>query len=270
MLLTETKKMFLKYAKQAWFKTTLSIERDYLLNIIIFELSKTSFAPYLIFKWWTALKKIFFNERFDWYRFSKDLDFTVIKDISVSSLNDIIKELIKNLQNNQGLRFETIWKIEDGDYWKWSYALKIKLKDRWNDFFNTVRFKFDFALRPWFNKPYKIYNVKNHYKELFDEEINIQSETIEWILLWKFEALFWEYFRTEPKDLFDLVEILNHKMVSDEYARKLFHQFNPNLGDRKETIIVWWKDFFEDQLWKTPDINKTLKWYEYHLKKYLK
>ena len=266
----DSKKLFIKYTKQTGFENTLSIERDYLLNIILFEISKISFSDLLVFKWWTALKKIFFNNKIDDYRFSKDLDFTVIKDVSLNTLDNFIDELIINLDKNQWLKFERLWKMGDWEYWKWSYVQKIKLRDKGQIFFNNIKIKFDFALRPWFNKPYKMYNVKNHYKELFDEEINIQSETIEWILLWKFEALFWEYFRTAPKDLFDLVEILNHKMVSDEYAWKLFHQFNPNLDDRKEKIMALWNVFFEDQLWKIPDINKTLKSYEYHLKKYLK
>lgn len=219
-----------------------------------------------------SIKKNFFNEKIDDYRFSKDLDFTVIKDVSISTLNNIMDELITRLDRYQWLRFELVWEVDDWDYWRWSYALKIKLKDKWNLFFNNVKVKFDFALRPWFNKSFKIYNVKNHYKELFDEEINIQSETIEGILLWKFEALFWEEFITAPKDLFDLVEILNHKKVSNEYAEKLFNQFDVSKLDntRLEKMKNLWNKFFDWQFWRIPDINKTLKGYEYHKQKFLK
>jgi hypothetical protein len=47
------------------------------------------------------LKKIFFNNKIDDYRFSKDLDFTVIKDVSLNTLDNFIDELIINLDKNQ-------------------------------------------------------------------------------------------------------------------------------------------------------------------------
>jgi hypothetical protein len=46
----DSKKLFIKYTKQTGFENTLSIERDYLLNIILFEISKISFSDLLVFK----------------------------------------------------------------------------------------------------------------------------------------------------------------------------------------------------------------------------
>ncbi len=84
---------------------------------------------------------------------------------------------------------------------------------------HTVKIKFDFAIRPDFDKEYKQYTINNHYKEFFNYDITVLSETLEGVLYGKFQALFGDKPRTEPKDIFDLVNIINSQKVSDDTIR---------------------------------------------------
>lgn len=188
---TITKNAIIKYAKQCWFSgATLPIERDFILNILISELYQTTFSKMLVFKGGTALKKVFFGKKYDSYRFSKDLDFNIIKDVSKDSIENLMSELIERVDMKYGLRFERVGWIVEGDYGEGSLAVKIKLRDKGFVFAENVRIKFDFAIRPNFDTPYEEYGIENHYKEYLPIEIKCLSETIESIFYWKFVAMF--------------------------------------------------------------------------------
>lgn len=265
-----TKRDIERMSKLSWFEdVTLPVERDFLLNIIIKELYLLSIWELLVFKWWTALKKVFFWQWFDTYRFSKDLDFNIIKDISIDSIENFIDELIYNLEEKYALRFERLWGIWEWDYWFKSYALKIKLRDRWYIFNENVRIKFDFAIRPDFNKKYSQYKINNHYQEFFNEDVYCYCEDIETILHDKFLALVWPEYRTEPKDFFDIVSLIKTWKISDESLSYIINQFNPILDEKRlSTIRYHWDEFFTDQLPYVPDIEYYLTQYDYIVDKF--
>jgi len=66
-----------------------TIEKDYVLSWVLIGIAKSKIYEILSFKGGTALKKFYFPN----YRFSEDLDFTLLKNISIEDLNKMLQEV---------------------------------------------------------------------------------------------------------------------------------------------------------------------------------
>jgi len=80
----------------------LVLEKDYVLTWILLGIADSTLYSQLAFKGGTALKKIYFPD----YRFSEDLDFTILNEISTDDLILNIKLILNNLTKTQGLQFD--------------------------------------------------------------------------------------------------------------------------------------------------------------------
>lgn len=82
------------------------IEKDYILSWILFGISKhEQLAKTIVFKGGTVLKKVYFED----YRFSEDLDFTLIKhEISNEQIFDWFKELFEFIKEEANIPLEMI------------------------------------------------------------------------------------------------------------------------------------------------------------------
>ncbi|MDO8553865.1 MAG: nucleotidyl transferase AbiEii/AbiGii toxin family protein [Candidatus Micrarchaeota archaeon] len=78
------------------------LEKDYVLSVVLNEISKSKIKNSLVFKGGTAIKKVYFAEA----RFSEDLDFTVIN----IDKETIVKELNIIFENKDigGVKFEGV------------------------------------------------------------------------------------------------------------------------------------------------------------------
>lgn len=65
-----------------------SIEKDYVISWILVGIAKSKLRDFLCFKGGTALKKFFFPD----YRFSEDIDFTLIIPASADSITKMLQE----------------------------------------------------------------------------------------------------------------------------------------------------------------------------------
>lgn len=77
-----------------------SIEKDYVLSWILIGIAKTKVYDILSFKGGTALKKFYFPD----YRFSEDLDFTLLKDLPVEDLEKMLREVYTFVLDNSNIR----------------------------------------------------------------------------------------------------------------------------------------------------------------------
>ena len=66
-----------------------SIEKDYVLSWILIGIAKSKLYDILCFKGGTALKKFFFPD----YRFSEDLDFTLLEEVSATEINRMLQKV---------------------------------------------------------------------------------------------------------------------------------------------------------------------------------
>jgi len=72
-----------------------TIERDYTQNWILL------FIPKMAFKGGTCLRKVYFEE----YRFSDDLDFTLLEETNISDLEEIILNSIQQAKTQSNIEF---------------------------------------------------------------------------------------------------------------------------------------------------------------------
>ncbi|MCL5070673.1 MAG: nucleotidyl transferase AbiEii/AbiGii toxin family protein, partial [Actinobacteria bacterium] len=77
----------------------LVLEKDYIVTWILLGIADSNLYSQLAFKGGTALKKIYFPD----YRFSEDLDFTILNEISINDLISDTKLILNNLTKSQGL-----------------------------------------------------------------------------------------------------------------------------------------------------------------------
>lgn len=82
-----------------------TVERDYAQNWLLKTLSSFPFA----LKGGTGIRKVYFNN----YRFSDDLDFTLLEDIAKTKLERIIQMAIDRARDESGinLKIQTLKKI---------------------------------------------------------------------------------------------------------------------------------------------------------------
>ncbi|MEA3398075.1 MAG: nucleotidyl transferase AbiEii/AbiGii toxin family protein, partial [Chloroflexota bacterium] len=66
-----------------------TIEKDYVLTWVLLALANSPLRGRLAFKGGTAIKKVYEPD----YRFSEDLDFTLLDDISIEALIDEVEAL---------------------------------------------------------------------------------------------------------------------------------------------------------------------------------
>ena len=88
------------------YKVTLSkVERDYAQNWLLKNLDEINMA----LKGGTGLRKVYFKE----YRFSDDLDFTLLEDITKRTLTNEIEKAIKKAKEESGINFTGITDFEE-------------------------------------------------------------------------------------------------------------------------------------------------------------
>ena len=88
------------------------IEKDYILSWILWGISKhTDLSKNLIFKGGTVLKKVYFED----YRFSEDLDFTLIEEQSNDQLKTWFVEAFELIKDETNIPLEIIDQNDQAD-----------------------------------------------------------------------------------------------------------------------------------------------------------
>ncbi|MBI5046809.1 nucleotidyl transferase AbiEii/AbiGii toxin family protein, partial [Candidatus Micrarchaeota archaeon] len=110
------------------------VEKDYVLSVVLNEISKLKLRENIVFKGGTAIKKIYFHEA----RFSEDLDFTVLG----VTKTEILKELKNGFQDKEVANVRFISLEDEGT----RAGLRLSLK--YVSFLDhPQRIRFDFSFR---------------------------------------------------------------------------------------------------------------------------
>jgi predicted nucleotidyltransferase component of viral defense system len=170
----------------------------------LFGLAESPLKEKLAFKGGTALRRCYFAD----YRFSEDLDFTIIEPII--SLEKILKEL-ENIffwiKDESGILFSNIRKepsSENTHTFYISYLGPLPGKEK--------EVKVDITFRETILKPIKEKNIIKTYEEYEDflEEPKVKVYSLDEVAIEKICALFAPA-RNEPRDLYDL-----HYLIENE------------------------------------------------------
>jgi predicted nucleotidyltransferase component of viral defense system len=171
------------------------LERDYCLAWFLAALSESDLRGVLVFKGGTALKKCYFGD----YRFSEDLDFTLLEPTKFEEVRRRLESVYRRVQESSAITFA--FDREDRHNHENSYTFYLRYqgplpKD------NDV--KVDITLREHLAFPFQERPVLRGYEEFADlpENRSIRVYSLEEITTEKTIALA-DPARNEPRDLYD-------------------------------------------------------------------
>lgn len=245
------------------------IEKDYVITWLLLALADSELKYLIAFKGGTALKKIYFPD----YRYSEDLDFTVVRETSPDTLIELLQKTIDGLAKAQAFQFaippERIESRTDSvtAYVNFAGPLQARLDSR--------DIKVDFTLSEKLIFPIEPLAIHSGYSDSIDR--NIATYSLEEILTEKLCAIIG---RTEPRDIYDANYLFNLKgidfyRIADAFKEKAgFKGINPaRLADalerKKPTFSRMWETRLQHQIKNLPRLNKVLRELNRSLKSYL-
>ncbi len=244
------------------------LEKDYVLTWLLLGIANPAMYPLLAFKGGTALKKIYFPG----YRYSEDLDFTVIKETEAEILVSYLQLVLDGLSKSQGLQFaippERI-EVRSGSvtiYVSFVGPLQARLGSR--------DIKIDFTLSEKLIFPIEPQTIHCIYSDAVERRI--QAYSLEEILVEKLCAIVG---RTEPRDVYDIDFLFGQDLdflaIPNALIEKAgFKGINPNrlfesLEKKKPTLERMWETRLAHQVKGLPHLEEVLRNLHRNLKKHI-
>lgn len=187
------------------------LERDYCLTWFLIALSRTPLRQRLAFKGGTALKTCYFGD----YRFSEDLDFTLLKETPFETIRQELDPLFAEAQRAAGilLRFAR----EDRRPHANSFTFYLGYEGPLPATAAGKEVKVDITIRERLVFPLVDRPVLRSYNEYADvpTHAKVRVYSLEEIAAEKMVALT-DRARNEPRDLYDAWYLLTHRHVDPE------------------------------------------------------
>ncbi len=247
------------------------IEKDYVLSWVLFAISQNkTLDDALVFKGGTVLKKAYFSA----YRFSEDLDFTLI-DESVSNeqiLNEFNKlfVFIKE-ESNIDLQIDTnkcsVHQTRSLQFYI-DYVASLK------GAMGSRDLKIDITRGEILETPVETMSIFRNYSDL-TENFKLQCYSLAEVLIEKITALMG---RTEPRDLYDFwyltemggIDITSHINAFYKKAERKKHNpkdFITKVLSKEAAFKRDWKNKLSAQIHNLPDYEDVFRMAKRHFKK---
>jgi len=187
-----------------------ALEKNYILSWLIIGISKSKTCDMLSFKGGTALKKFYFPD----YRFSEDLDFTLLESISIDDVNQMLEEIYGEVLDASNIRLA----LKDNETHTDGYTFFVNFSGPLGADISRGEIKMDFTVNEkLINAPVtKI--LLREYDEYTDipENIKLKIYPLEEIFLEKYLSIL-DRSRNEPRDVYDLWYLTSNQCVEHEY-----------------------------------------------------
>jgi uncharacterized protein len=217
-----------------------SIEKDYAQSWLLAHL------PKMAFKGGTGIRKAYIDN----YRFSDDLDFTLMDNPTINILKSKIQKALQEARDKSGISFLDDLKsekVKNG----YVFIVYFRILRTSGD---PLKIKMDITKKEneiIFN-PVQKRNILHTYSDRINAQINVY--TLEEMFAEKVRSLFE---RTRPRDLYDVWH-LNKKMTFDKqlFQKKCkYKKVEPNIDElitRKPNYEKTWKASLQHQLPELP------------------
>jgi len=199
------RKIEIAEAARAWGLSQHVVEKDYVLGWILIGLSiNQRLGNQWIFKGGTCLKKCYLET----YRFSEDLDFTLLPDAStnVEEITDLIREVCDWVSQESGLEIQSnLIEFKSVPNQRGTITLRGKLSYRGplgQPTYPTIRF--DLTTDELVALPPVLRAVHHPYSDHPPRPARIRSYPVEEILAEKTRAM---VERCMPRDLYDIIRL---------------------------------------------------------------
>ncbi len=251
------------------------IEKDYILSWILFGISKhEKLSTTIVFKGGTVLKKVYFED----YRFSEDLDFTLVNgNVSVGSeqaSNEQIfawfREVFEFIKDEANIPLDIINNIEHEDG---GINFYISFIGPLGGQGNNKKVKVDISRNELLVFPFLMNDVFIGYSDL--EEFQLLCYSLEEVLVEKLRSVMQ---RMQARDFYDIWYLLEeHGMKADFYISEfeakcknkdlLYTDFPKKLDERLPQYKGRWKNSMSEQIKDLPDFDQVEREVQRHLKK---
>lgn len=244
------------------------IEKDYILSWILWGISKhTHLSKNLVFKGGTVLKRVYFED----YRFSEDLDFTLIENQSNNQLKIWFNEAFELIKDETNISLEI---IDQNDHEDGGMNFYIQYIGPLGGFGAHKRVKVDISRSE--NLVFEPVSLEVFLAYSDQEEYKLLCYSLEEILVEKLRSTIQ---RMQPRDFYDIWYLLEiHGMDIDfyipEYKTKCESKdvdpsaFHSNLGKRINQYKGRWEKSMNDQIKDLPNFDTVLRELNRHFKKF--
>lgn len=254
----------------------LQIEKDYILSWILQGVSQhENLGKTIVFKGGTLLKKVYFED----YRFSEDLDFTLLDDIiSNEQIFEWFREIFEYVQEEANIPLEII----DHD----SHRDRLEHEDGGINFYISYIGPLGGQGK---NKKVKI-DISRSEKLVFeiitqDIIISYTDQEPHQLLCYPLEEVLVEKLRSamqrmQPRDFYDIWYLLEiHRMDIDFYTNEFktkcenreinSTEFHEKLNQRLPQYKGRWQKSMADQIHDLPDFEQVEREVMRHIKKFV-
>lgn len=185
-----------------------TLERDYCLAWFLVGLSRSRLHQRLAFKGGTALKRCYFGD----YRFSEDLDFTLVEDVAAETILADLEDVYSEIQSASGVMFR--YSRGNRKSHRNSHTLFLAYEGPLPGT-STKEVKVDITLRERLVYPLENLSILQGYEEYSDlpADAVVQVYSLEEIAVEKTVALC-DRARHEPRDLYDIWYLTSHSHVN--------------------------------------------------------
>lgn len=226
-----------------------TIEKDYALNWILKSLYQQTES--FVLKGGTGLRKIYFKN----YRFSEDLDFTLLKSVDMPELEGLIKTTIRMAKRDSGINFhDTVLSEENINGYKMDIYFRIFRRGG-----NPLRIKFDIT-EPGKERIILTLIKKEIFHPYSDDCYAVALVySLQEIMAEKLRSIFE---RTRARDIYDVWYISKNTDFTQALnifpAKCEFKKLTPDINDllsRRDDFQNAWNSSLGHQLKDLPDFE---------------
>lgn len=241
------------------------IEKDYCLAWFLIGLSKSTLKERLVFKGGTCLRRCYFED----YRFSEDLDFTLIEKISRDEIiKSIESEIFPYILTATGISFE-VQKVEEDS--RNTHQFYLKFIGPLPETATPKTVKVDITFKEvMVTAPEKRIILKTYLEYTDIEETHeILTYSVDEIVTEKICALI-DPARSEPRDLYDIWHLFNEKEINHDFLPEyiikkleakgeIFEVRRNNLAGKEARIKKAWTQRLSRQVALLPEFENVFR-----------
>ncbi len=223
-----------------------TLEKDYCISWFLAGIAQSDLKSKLAFKGGTALKKCYFTG----YRFSEDLDFTLLTPISLTEILELLEGIYLKVKEASGIKLAT--GRTEPETRQNTYTLYVAYTGPLQATQAHREIKVDITKEEILLYPLTERPILKEYPEYTDisENVMVSVYSLEEIAIEKLLSIL-DRARTEPRDLYDLWYFLEHTQIAldfllPDFERKCLYkklqakQFEDALKNKTRSFEVLW------------------------------
>lgn len=249
------------------------IEKDYVITWVLYGISQSKFLKEnLAFKGGTVLKKAYFED----YRFSEDLDFTLLNnDVSNEDILHAFDEALVLAQDETGMTLKVNQDKEKVHLATNSLKFFIDYVAPLQGAMGSRDLKVDVTRGEVLEFDLREYPMFNEYSDA-EQDIKINCYSLSEVLIEKMAAIMG---RTIPRDVYDLwylfeyegLDLADHHIEFESKARNKGqdpNEFRKKFDGSLEKYRSAWKKSLENQMPEVPAFDDVIRELNKHFRKH--